>query len=132
MSSGVMPLGKIVYVCDDVLQDQVSGKLHVLGTFTSVHPPDGVTYPFRLGQLCVFAQLAGGLGTAAIEVKVIDAANGNEVFGSAPHQVNFPGGHAIATVLIRLLDCPFPAPGTYLVQLLCQGTFIDDRRLIAR
>jgi hypothetical protein len=131
MSSGVAPLGKVVYVCDDVLQDPVSGKLHVLGAFTSVRPPDGVTYPFRLRRLCVFAQLTGGLGRSAIEAKVVDATTGNEVFGSPTHQVTFPGGTAVVTVLFRLLRCPFPRPGTYLVQLFCQGTFIDDRRLTA-
>jgi Family of unknown function (DUF6941) len=87
--------------------------------------------PFLLGQLCAFAQLAGGLGPSTVEVKVVDAATGTEVFGSPTHQVNFPGGTAVVTVLFRLLDCPFPHPGTYLVQLFCEGTFIDDRRLTA-
>jgi hypothetical protein len=129
MSSGVAPLGKIVYVCDDVLQDPASGKFHVLGAFTAVRPPEGAAYPYLLRQLCVFAQLAGGLGPCSVQARVVDAATGNEVFGSPPHQVTFPGGTTVVTVLFRLQDCPFPGPGVYLVQLFCQGTFLDDRRL---
>jgi hypothetical protein len=131
MSGGIAPLGKIVYVCDDVVQDPVSRKFHMLGAFTAVRPPDGAPYPFLLRQLCVFAQLAGGLGPSSVQARVVDAATGEEVFGSPAHQVTFPGGTAVVTVLFRLRDCPFPHPGTYLVQLFCQGTFIDDRRLTA-
>jgi hypothetical protein len=68
MASALVPLGKIVYVCDDVVQDALSGKLTVIGAFNALRP---------------------------------------------------------------LLDCPFPAPGTYLVQLFCDRSFIDDRRLTA-
>lgn len=131
MSSGAVPLGKIVYVCDDVLQDPASGKLHVLGAFTKVRPLDA-TYPFLLGRMCIFAQLAGNIGSATVEAKVMDASTGNEVFGSPTYQVNFPGGTIVVTVVIRLLDCLFPRPGAYLVQLFCQGTFVDDRRLTAQ
>lgn len=131
MATAIEPLGKIVYVCDDVLQDPGSGKLHVLGAFTAVRPPEGAAYPFVLRQLCVFAQLAGGRGNCSVQARVVDAETGHEVFGSPPHEVAFPGGTTVVTALFRLLECPFPAPGTYLVQLYCQGTFLDDRRLIA-
>src|SRR5436309_105505 len=116
MASALVPLGKIVYVCDDVVQDTVSGKLTVIGAFNTLRPPVGQGYPYHLGRLCVFAQLAGGHGPATVEVKVVDASTGNEVLGSPAHTGNFPGGHVIVTILIRLLDCAFPAPGIYLVQ----------------
>ncbi|MGL4553597.1 MAG: DUF6941 family protein [Gemmataceae bacterium] len=129
MSGSVTPLGKIVYVCDDVLQDPVVGKFHILGAFNFVRiPPDG-SFPYRLDRLCVFAQLAGGLGTSLVEVKVIEAAAGSELFGSPAYRVTFRGGNSVTSVLIRMLNCPFPGPGTYLVQLYCQGEFLDDRRL---
>ena len=130
MSSGVVPLGKIVYVCDDVLRDAVN-KTHVIGAFDAVRPPDGANYPFDLDHLCVFAQFAGGLGHGVVQVKVVEAASGDEVFGSPVYQVNFPGGQQILTLVIRILDCPFPQPGAYLVQLFCQGAFVDDRLLTA-
>jgi hypothetical protein len=126
-----MPLGKIVYVCNDVVVDQGTGMLDILGAFNALRPPDGANYPFHLDHLCVFAQLAGGLGPTIIEAKVVDASTGDEVFGSPSYTVNFPGGNVVVTILIRLLDCPFPGPGTYLVQLFCHGHFIDDRRFTA-
>jgi len=106
-------------------------KTHVIGAFDAVRPPDGVPYPFDLDHLCVFAQFAGGLGPGSVQVKVLDASTGDEVFGSPAYQVNFPGGQRILTLVIRLLNCPFQQPGTYFVQLFCQGTFVDDRLLTA-
>ncbi len=82
MASDVMPLGKIVYVCDDVVVDQAAGKLDILGAFNALRPPDGENYPFYQDHLCVFAQFAGGLGPTVVEAKVVDASTGDEVFGS--------------------------------------------------
>jgi hypothetical protein len=101
----------------------------VLGAFDAVTVPAGAGFPYALQRMCVFAQFAGGRGTFAFRVAVVDASTGDEVFGSPPHAVNLPGGHAIVTTLFRLVDCPFPSPGTYVVQLFCSGVFVDDRRL---
>lgn len=132
MSGGVSPLGKIVYVCDDVVQDPVTRKLDIQGACTALEPPAGVGYPYTLHQLCVFAQLTGGRGQAVLEVKVVDAATGEEVFGSPSYQIQFPGGQSLTTVLIRMQECPFRRRGVYLVQLFCQRVFVDDRRLTLR
>jgi hypothetical protein len=129
MAGSVKPLGKIVYVCDDVLRDPASGKTHVVGAFDTVRVPLGADYPFVLDHLCVFAQFAGGRGAIAFRVTVVDASTGDEVFGSSMHSVTMPSGHGVVTLLIRLEDCSFPDPGTYLIQLFADGDFVDDRRL---
>jgi hypothetical protein len=91
-------------------------------------PPEA-DYPFVLDRLCVFAQFAGGRGAITFRVSVVDASTGDEVFGSRTYSVMMPGGHVVVTVLIRLKNCSFPDPGTYLVQLFADGDFVDDRRL---
>jgi hypothetical protein len=48
MSNGVVPIGKILYVCDDVLQDATSNKLHVLGAFDAVRIPADAAFPYSL------------------------------------------------------------------------------------
>ena len=42
----VAPLGKIVYVCDDVLSDPANSKIHVVGAFNAIRPIEGI-YPYR-------------------------------------------------------------------------------------
>ena len=52
MAMTVVPLAKAVYLCDDVVEDPSSRKIHLLGLFNAVRP---TSYPHVLGRLCVFA-----------------------------------------------------------------------------
>src|SRR5262245_28678087 len=76
MSSGIGPIGKIVYVCDDVVSDPTSHKFHIIGAFSSLRLPAGEGFPYQHGRLCVFAQLAGGRGQMAFRAAVVDAVTG--------------------------------------------------------
>lgn len=125
----VIPVGKIAYLCDEVLQDPASGKTSFLGIFEDVVPPPDVGYPYRLRRLCVAAQLTGGFGVSAIHVEVVQAATQRAIRASAPFQIRFPGRRRVVTICVRLLDVVFPAPGEYFVELFSQGAFLDDRAL---
>jgi hypothetical protein len=72
--SSANPTGKLVYVCDDVLQDPASGKLSFLGIFDDVVSPTAPGDPFRLGRICVAAQLVGGSGPVPVHIEVVEAA----------------------------------------------------------
>ncbi len=124
----VNPTGKVVYLCDEVLQDPVSGKFNYLGIFDDV-VPGSAGYPFRLGRLCVAAQLVGGSGPVQAHVEVVEAATQNLVRDAGPFTVNFPTRHQVVTVCFRILDVVFPGPGVYFVELCSQGAFLDDRLL---
>ena len=103
--------------------------MHVLGAFDTIRVPREEDYPYVLERLCVLAQFAGGLGKITFRVIIVDASTGDEIFGSRTHSVTMPGGRTIVTLLIRLEDCLFPDPGTYLVQLYTGDDFVDDRPL---
>jgi hypothetical protein len=85
----VNPTGKVVYVCDEVLQDPTSGKANFIGIFDDVLPSPAGSYPFRLGRMCVAAQLVGGSGQVPIHVEVVDGATQNLVRGAGPFLVSF-------------------------------------------
>ncbi len=121
------PTGKVVYVCDDVLQDPTSGKVNFLGIFDDVVPPSGAAYPFRLGRMCVAAKLVGGSGPVPVRIEVVEGATQRLVRAAGPFTVHFPARHQVVTVCIRVRDVVFPAPGVYFVELYCQGAFLEDR-----
>lgn len=127
--SSVNPTGKLVYVCDEVLQDPASGKFSFLGIFDDVVSPTASGYPFRLGRMCVAAQLLGGPGPVPVHIEVVEAATQNLVRRAGPFAVNFPSRHQVVTVCLRLLNVVFPTPGVYFVELYSQGAFLDDRTL---
>jgi hypothetical protein len=127
--SSVNPSGKVVYVCDEVLQDPASGKFSFLAIFDDVVAPPAIGYPFRLGRLCVVAQLVGGAGSVPVHVEVVEGTTQNLIRRAGPFSVNFPARHQIVTVCFRLLDVTFPTPGVYFVEMYTQGRFLDDRIL---
>jgi hypothetical protein len=127
--SSASPTGKVVYVCDEVLQDQASGKFNFLGIFDDVVSPPTAAYPFRLSRMCVAAQLVGGSGQVPIRVEIVQGTTQNLVRAAGPFSVSFPTRHNVVTVCFRILDVVFPAQGVYFVELFTQNTFLDDRML---
>jgi hypothetical protein len=125
----VNPTGKVVYLCDEVLQDAGSGKFNFLGIFDDVVPDPAAGYPYGLGRMCVAAQFVGASGAVPIRVEVVEATTQNLIRGVGPFSVNFPTRHQVVTVCFRILNMVFPAPGVYFVELYSQGTFLDDRML---
>ena len=129
MVTSVLPLTKALFCCDDVLTDPASGKTHVLGIFTTVRPDAGSSYPFRLGRLCVFAQWTGGIGEVVYRVEVVSARRGTSVYTSPEWRVRFVDRRRIVSTCFRILECPFPAPGEYVIELYAQNVLLEDRRL---
>ncbi len=127
--ASVNPTGKIVYLCDDVVQHPASGKCSFLGIFDDVTPPDGAGYPYQLGRVCVAAQLVGGSGPVPVRVEIVEGATQNLVRAAGPFTLPFPTRQQAVTVCIRLRNVVFPAAGVYFVELYSQGVFLDDRIL---
>lgn len=125
----VTPTGKVVYVCDEVLQDPTSGKFSFLGIFDDVLPSPAAGYPFRLGRMCVAAQLVGGSGQMPVHIEDVDGTTQNLVRQVGPFLVSFPSRHQVVTVCVRILNVIFPSPAVYFVELYCRGAFLDDRLL---
>ena len=112
-----------------MLRDPASGKISFLGIFDDIAAPPGSGYPFRLGRMCVVAQLVGGSGPLPVHVEVVAGATQNLVRRAGPFTINFPNRHQIVTECVRLLNVDFPGPGVYFVELYSQGAFLDDRTL---
>jgi hypothetical protein len=125
----VNPTGKVVYVCDEVLQDPTSGKFNFLGIFDDVLPSPAAGYPFRLGRMCVAAQLVGGSGQVPMHIEIVDGTTQNLIRRAGSFLVSFPSRHQVVMVCVRILNVVFPSPGLYFVELYSQGAFLDDRLL---
>ncbi len=126
MSFAILPVVKSLWLCDDVLPDLVSGKIHLLGCFNAVR---ATAYPHRLGQICVVAQLAGGVGDITMRVEITKADGITTVYSSPEYPLHFQSRHSIVRPCIRIRECLFPTSGEYTVVLYCNGTFLDDRTL---
>lgn len=127
MSMALLPVGKIVYVCDDVVADSVSHKPSILNLWEVVRLPRGAFFPYTLGKICVVALMRDGQGEARFRADVVRADTTEVIRRSQDYPVLFADRSRSTLVVIRLKEVTFPEPGTYLVELFCEGIFIDDR-----
>src|SRR5260221_381072 len=123
----LLPVGKIVHVCDAVVADPVSHKPSILNLWEVVRVPSGASFPYTLGKLCVVALMRDGHGETRFRVDILRADTNEVVRRSQNYSVQFTDRHRSTLVVIRLKEVTFPEPGAYLVELFCEGVFIDDQ-----
>ena len=126
MPTVLLPVGKIVYVCDDVITDPVSHKPSVLNIWEIVRVPAEASFPYTLGTLCLVALMRDGQGEVRFRVDVVRADTTDVIRRSKDYPVRFVDRQRSTLVAIRLKEVIFPQPGAYLVELFCDGAFVDD------
>jgi hypothetical protein len=127
MPVALLPVGKIVHICDDVVTDPVSHKPSLLNLWEVVRVPRGDSFPYTLGKVCVAALMRDGEGEVRFRVDLVRADTSGVVRRSRDYLVRFADRRRSTLVAIRLKDVAFPEPGSYLVELFCEGVFVDDR-----
>ena len=127
MAEPRLPIFKALFICDDVVADRATNKVHVVGLFDTFRAA-GTAPPYRLGKLCAFAQLTDWQGELELQVRIIDATTLEQILRSPPMRVNIPARSTLVHIPFRFRNCEFPAAGVFLVELYCNGVFIDDRR----
>ena len=129
MTATILPMAKALYFCDEVLEDPTSLKTHMIGVFNAIRAPASATFPYRLPEFCVFAQLVGGVGEVPIHVEIVDKNSEVVIYEFPKQHLRFPTRLSIVFACFRIRNCWFTQPGVHVVELYCQDTFIDDRVL---
>ena len=124
MSSGiVVPVAKNLYLADGTL-GYPGGKTDVIGLFNTITPASG--YP-HTATFVVFAQLHGGLGIVPFHIDIRQGSmTGPLVYASNVHHLHFPHRDFMHQLAYTVAGCRFPGPGTYLVELFCNGVWVAD------
>ena len=120
------PLVLSMMLCDQFYRDSASGKLSLLGCFTSISGP---TFPSRHPDCGVYLLITDYVGPITLTVRVVDRdetrlpialAEGSGTSADPRNILDFP---------MRLPSMMFPSPGEYRVQAFCNGEFLIERRL---
>jgi len=126
VTTPILPVGKIVYVCDDVVADPLSHKPSVLNLWEIIRVHDEASFPYTLEKICVVALMRGGKGDVRFRADVVRADTLYVIRRSRDYVVSFSDRLQSKLVAIRLKDVSLPGPGPYLVELFCDGNFFDD------
>lgn len=129
MAEVTLPVVKGIYLCDDIQLNPDRDKFYLLGTFSTFRPSEPAP-PYRLRRLCIFAQLAEVTREISVQAVVLRANTREEAFRTEVHPLQRPASPLVVVpVAFRYTDGEFRESGVYLVELLCNGQFVDDRRL---
>lgn len=117
--SPIRPTARSLVVCETIRTDPADpNRVSLTNLISRVRAVGTPPYPVRLPQLGVFAQLTECRGEGLVWVEVRFADTEEPVFRSTQRRLTFPNAPLVLHgVRFRLLNCPFPRPGPYAVQL---------------
>ncbi len=126
-SEPFLPVVKPLVLCEDVLTTPGRGNVHLINVFTIIRSRTSPSFPYRKPLVCVYAQLSDAEGEIPTWVEVVEASSQQMLIRTVVHPVVFPHRRMLHRVIYRIEQCPFPRPGTYLVQLFGAGHFLADQ-----
>lgn len=115
-------------VCDDVIRDADSGKVHLIGSASGLASR---SFPHVLDTMTLYIALMAGPGTHSGQVVGL-APDESTIFGSTPHVMKFTASAPLAQAVFRLRHVPFPTTGIYRLRFLCDNQFVTERPLLVR
>ncbi len=130
----IPPILRHMLVCDDVASAGAARpSVDVLGVVHTIRAKPEQSFPLRHTGLCVYLMLTGGVGTGVVQIRVVEADTGIDLFGSPAHRVTFPvDRHEVSGIVFRITDCVFPRPGLYWVEFHHDGSVLRQESVVVR
>jgi len=113
-------------VCDQVIQEPMSGKHSLLGLFSRISTKE---FPCQYPEFHVFISLTDGHGKASGQLRMVR----KEAEEESPPQmqlsgtIEFPSPLAIVELVFKIVDLSLPAPGRYSCDFYCNGVLLGSR-----
>lgn len=121
-----IPVVLSMLVCDDVVQDQRTGKTTIVGTFSDINARG---FPAIHPGLVVYFEITDGRGETNIEIRLVFAET-DEAILSMNGPVKFDDPRWIAAINVRIGNIVFPKAGEYRFQLYCYRELLIERRIV--
>jgi hypothetical protein len=122
LPTSINPVAKSLYLCDYVFGNP-DGKTDLRGLINAIFAE---SFPHVQGEICVFAQLLGGLGEVGIHIDIREARTNSLIHTSHLHRLEFSFRNELIQVVVALQEIHFPNPGIYLVEMFCNNIWIAD------
>ncbi|HTS19078.1 MAG TPA: hypothetical protein VMP11_16000 [Verrucomicrobiae bacterium] len=124
MTDKPAPIGLAIVICDQIIEDKLTGKKSLIGIFNQIAAQ---TFPCRHPQLCVYVALTDGRGQCAARMRIIHDES-DAVAAEVNGQIQFPDAHAVVELNFGLVGLTFPEPGVYAMEFYCDDTLVLERR----
>ncbi len=112
-------------LCDYVIVEERTKKVSLIGAFTGLGVP---AFPAMAVPFSVFATLTGADGNVTMKLVVTHLESNDEIHFHTGI-LRFPDPVVEVYYHLRLSQCVFPAPGSYVFSLQADAELIAQRRL---
>lgn len=123
----LLPYPLALVVCDHVWRDPSTGKMTILGTFSSI---GGVELPLVHPQIAVYAALTDGKGHIRIKLRLIDCDEYGEPIFQNELECQIPDPRMVVELAFIANGLVFSSFGEYRLQLYFNDEFAMERRIL--
>ena len=124
MSDKPAPIGLAIVICDQIIEDKLTGKKSLIGIFNQIGAQN---FPCRHPQVCVFVSLTEGRGQCVARLRIVHDES-NHVVAEVNGQIQFPDVHMVVELNFNLVGLTFPDPGVYSIEFYCDDSLVLERR----
>jgi len=124
MSEKPAPLGVAIVICDQIIEDKLTGKKSLIGIFNQIATQ---SFPCRHPQVCVFIAITEGRGQSAARLRIVHDES-DHVVAEVNGNIQFPDVHTVVELNFNLVGLVFPEPGVYAIEFYCDDALVLERR----
>ncbi len=124
MTDKPSPVGIAIVICDQIIEDKLTGKKSLIGIFNQIATQN---FPCRHPQICVFVSLTEGRGQCAARLRIVHDES-DHVVAEVKGNIQFPDVHTVVELNFSMVGLVFPEPGVYSIEFYCDEAIILERR----
>jgi len=124
MTNKPAPVGIAIVICDQIIEDKLTGKKSLIGIFNQIATQN---FPCRHPQACVFVSLTEGRGQCTAKLRIVHDES-EHVVAEVNGNIQFPDVHLVVELNFNLVGLVFPEPGVYAIEFYCDDALVLERR----
>jgi hypothetical protein len=124
MTDKPAPVGLAIVICDQIIEDKLTGKKSLIGIFNQIATQN---FPCRHPQVCVFVSLTEGRGQCTARLRIVHDES-DHVVAEVNGNIQFPDVHTVVELNFNLVGLVLPNPGMYSIEFYCDDAIILERR----
>ena len=118
------PLGIAIVVCDQIIEDKLTGKKSLIGIFNQI---TAANFPCTHPRVSVFVCLTEGRGDYGARLRIVHDET-ETVVADLNGPIQFPDSNAVVELNFDLVGLTFPQAGLYSIEFYCDDALVLERR----
>lgn len=122
------PIVLSINICDIIIRDEKTKKVSLIGLFGNIN---AYAFPVQHPLMHVYIALTNGHGKYKINIQFVRVAD-NDIIVEMEGEIDFPDPLGVVEMNLEWRGIQFEKPGTYSVEVLCEGSPIGSRKFNVR